>query len=631
MELRLSSRMWGLMLLTAFVLPALSILADEYPSTKAKYIPDIGTFMKIGYARSPGIGVETGELFFVSSMSGVAQLYRITEDGWPYQLTLFDDGISWYKLSYSGEKAIIGAAVGGTEDYQLFLMDTRTGRITQITDKPDIRYGSVFWKRDGSGFFFRANMENPRDHKIYYHDLLTGEDTKLLDMEGSNAIADISVDEKYMITYHAYSNVSIDLYLIELESGKYEMITSGKKDIMYDSPSMMPDNKTIYLVCNDNDDGILKRAKLDLETGKLVFLEPDSKWTADEIRFSPDRKYMSWLVNQDGYSIMKLWDMERNQPAPGPPVRGLVQTPVLTDDGRVLFQFNSPTKSPDIWLWDWRKPELCKITHSIYAGIDPNIFIEPTLIEYESFDGLKIPAFLYLPPDYHGGPVPFVIHAHGGPESQVRPYFQRHFQYLLLNGYGIIAPNVRGSVGYGKEFHTLDNYTNRLNSIRDYKAAVDYLIENNYTRKGMIGLKGTSYGGYVVLALITEYPDLFSAAVDHVGIANYVTFLQNTREYRRHIREAEYGPLTDEPFLKSISPIHKASSIKTPLLVVHGENDPRVPVGEARQIIEAVQKSGGIVDSLIFPDEGHGISKLTNRLAFYRKMVKFFNQCLKDE
>ncbi|MDD5088998.1 MAG: prolyl oligopeptidase family serine peptidase, partial [bacterium] len=257
-------------------------------------------------------------------------------------------------------------------------------------------------------------------------------------------------------------------------------------------------------------------------------------------------------------------------------------------------------------------------------------FREPKLIHYPTFDGLEIPAFLYLPPDYvEGQPVPFVIDAHGGPESQFQPDFIRNFQYLLLNGYGILAPNVRGSSGYGLEFLNLDNYKNRKNSLKDYKAGVDFLIANGYTKPGMIGVRGGSYGGYVALGMITEYPDLFAAAIDIVGIANFKTFLQNTADYRRALREAEYGPLTDPDFLDSISPIYKANLIKTPLLVVHGANDPRVPVDEARQILAAVAQNGIAVDSLIFADEGHGSGKRVNTIAEYRKHVEFFDRFLK--
>jgi len=272
---------------------------------------------------------------------------------------------------------------------------------------------------------------------------------------------------------------------------------------------------------------------------------------------------------------------------------------------------------------------LRKITFSTLAGIDPSLFVEPKLVRYTSFDGLSIPAFLYLPPNWDGNPIPFVIEAHGGPESQFRPSFIRHFHYLLLNGYGILAPNIRGSSGYGREYVRMDDYKKRKDSIRDIGAAARWLIENGYAREGKIAIKGQSYGGYVTLASLVEFPDLFGAGVDHVGIANFVTFLRNTAEYRRALREAEYGPLSDEDFLREISPINNVDRIKAPLLIVHGENDPRVPIGEARQMAEELMKRGREVELLIFPDEGHGIAKLENRLIFYRKMVEFLDKHIK--
>jgi dipeptidyl aminopeptidase/acylaminoacyl peptidase len=596
-----------------------------------KYIPDIETFMKIGYATSPGISDETGEMFFISAMSGVDQLYRLTDDGWPYQLTVFDDGLDWYSLSYHGRLAIAGAAPGGSEDHQLFLVDTRSGRTKQLTFTPRIRYGTLFWRRDGNSFYFAANLDSPRDFEIFRYDFATKGTTKILDMDGSNWISDISLDEKYLVIFHERSNVSNDLILLELQTGEYRVVTPESENIRYSDPKLMPDNRTVYLLCNDNEEGILKRARLDVQTKQLEFIDPDSRWNIDGLVFSDSRRYMGWLVNEDGYSNLRMWDMQKNRSIPGPPVTGNIFYPVLTNDGRALFRFFTATRAPDIWLWDWKAPELTKVTHSIYAGVDPDLFVEPELIKYRSFDDLEIPAFLFLPPDYDGEPIPFIIHIHGGPEEQFRPVFQRHFNYLLLNGYGILAPNIRGSDGYGRRYLYLDNYTKRMNAIKDIKAGADFLITNGYTEKGLLGIKGRSYGGFAVLASITEYPDLFGAAMETAGIANFVTFLQNTRDYRRWLRETEYGPLTDQDFLKSISPIHKVDRIKTPLLVVHGENDPRVPISEARQMIEAIHSSGGIVDSLIFPDEGHQVRKLANRLIFYSKMVEFFDRHLKKD
>lgn len=609
------------------------LLAAGLPAETLQYNiprqrPDIGTFMKIGYAAGPSVS-STGEIFFLSTMSNVNQLYKINEEGWPYQLTVFDDGIDAYAVSPDGSHAIVSSSPGGNEDYQLFLVDIKTGEVAQITFESKVRFGSVFWKGDNTGIYYRANLDNSRDFMLYFHDLVTNERTRILDKEGANGIMDISADGRYLVFYNARTNVAIDLFLLNLETGQYRQVSPEGEEYGYDYAVIMPDNRTIYNITNKNKDGINKVAALDAETGKIEFLEPDSKWTAEELKFSPNRRYAAWVVNEEGYSNIKIRDMEKKTPLPSPPLNGIIKSPSVDNDGRVFFQFNSPTRQPECWMWDLKTPELRRLTFSTSAGIDNSLFSDPILIKYKSFDGLEIPAFLYLPPNYDGRPVPFIIDVHGGPESQNQPTFSRHFTYLMQNGYGIFAPNVRGSSGYGLEYLNLDNYKNRLNSIKDLKAGVDYLIEKGYTQKGMIGIKGASYGGYAVLACITEYPDLFAAAIDHMGIANFVTFLENTRDYRRSLREAEYGPLEDEEFLKSISPIHKASKIKTPLLVVHGENDPRVPVGEARQIIQAIHDNGGVVDSLIFPDEGHGIARLPNRLEFYRKMVEFFDTHLK--
>ncbi len=432
-----------------------------------------------------------------------------------------------------------------------------------------------------------------------------------------------------MIIAHFLSNSNFDLYLLNIETNKSELITPHQGEVLFDGATILPDNKTVYIISNGNPEGISKLARLDLPSKKIEFLDPASRWTIDAVSFSDNRQYMASLVNEDGYSRMDFRDLQKNVSLPAPPLTGIISDLAVDDNGRLLFAFTSSAKTGDIWIWDWRKTELRKLTYSISAGIDPDLFIEPKLIKYKSFDGLEIPAFLYLPSNYDGKPVPFIVHAHGGPESQFRPYFQRNFQYLLLNGYGILAPNIRGSSGYGKEYLDMDNYKNRLNSIKDIKAGCDYLIKNGYSKIGMMGIKGASYGGYVVLASITEYPDLFSAAVDEVGIANFVTFLKGTADYRRYLRASEYGPLEDSTFLTSISPIHKANLIKTPLLVVHGENDPRVPIGEARQIIKAIQDKGGVVDSLIFPDEGHGVSKQPNTIKMYTRMMEFFDKYLK--
>ncbi len=611
--------------------PAKALLEEE------TYIPDIGTFLMIGGAGPMGYSWGGEDVYFGSQMSGAYQVYRLTSEGWPYQLSTFEDGIDFFTLSYGGEAAIVGASVGGSEQSQLYLMDTRTGRVKQLTDFEQVQIRTVSWARDDRSIYYRSNQENGRDFFIYRMDMTTGETEKVFGdvdgVRGYNIPADLSQDGRHMIVANLTSNSNDDLYLLDLETGEYQKLTEDDDEIFYGSPTLMPDGETIWLTCNGSEDGIARIARMRVGSPQVEYIEDgwiDPRWEVEGLGFSRDYKTMFAIVNENGYMRLRIRDVASGRSIPGPPLDGMIETAYADRQGRIVFGFNGPTRAPDVWRWDPATEKLEQLTFATYAGIDRELFREPELIYYESFDGLEIPAFLYLPEGYRRGtPIPFVVHAHGGPEGQFQPIFQRNIQYLLLNGYGLLAPNVRGSSGYGRHYQNLDNYEKRKDSLKDYKAAIDWLIDRGYTERGMIGLRGGSYGGYVALGMITEYPDLLSAAVDNVGIANFRTFLENTSAYRRALRESEYGPLSDPEFLRSISPIHKVDVIQTPLLVVHGVNDPRVPIGEARQIIRAIEARGGEVDSLIFLDEGHGTGKRDNTIEEYRKQIEFFDRYLK--
>lgn len=599
--------------------------------------PDIGAFMQIGGNYLYGISGDGSRVFFESRASGAYQAYRITREGWPYQLTAFEDGIDFFSVSHSGDMAVVGASVGGSEQSQLYLIDTEIGRMIQLTDYEDTRFGGVVWTWDDKSIFYFSNEENHQDMFVYQMDMATGEAEKVFGdttgVRGWNEIQSVSQDNNMLVICSWTSNTADDIYLLDLSTGDYQKLNSDDGNVEYESITLMPDNQTLWLRCNDNEDGISRLATMTVGSPDVQFVDDgwiDPQWELADVNVSGNYKYMTVLINEDGYQRLKMREIETKRELPGPPLDGFIGDGVMDEYGNVYMTFNGPTRAPDVWKWSPQSRKLTQLTFATYAGIDRTTLRDPELIHYESFDGLQIPAFLYLPPDYEAGQaIPFLVHAHGGPESQYKAEFQRNIQYFLLNGFGILAPNPRGSSGYGRNYRDLDNYKNRKNSLLDYKAGVDWLVEQGYTKPEMLGIKGGSYGGYVVLGMITEYPKLFAAATDIVGIANFETFLKNTKPYRRHYRETEYGPLSDPEFLKSVSPIHKANLIETPLLVIHGENDPRVPVGEARQIIAAINRRGGQVDSLIFPDEGHGATKTVNVIAEYRKQAEFFSKYLK--
>jgi dipeptidyl aminopeptidase/acylaminoacyl peptidase len=249
-------------------------------------------------------------------------------------------------------------------------------------------------------------------------------------------------------------------------------------------------------------------------------------------------------------------------------------------------------------------------------------------VRYPTFDGRSIPALYYAAGE--GGPC--VVFVHGGPEGQFRPTFQPLVQHLVSAGMAVLAPNVRGSSGYGKQYLHLDDVRLRMDSVADLAHGVAWLRDTGRADPTRIAVYGGSYGGFMVLAALTTYPELWAAGVDLVGIANFVTFLENTGPWRRHLREAEYGSLEhDGDFLRSISPIHKVDQIRAPLLVIHGANDPRVPISEAEQMVERLRALGRTVEFLRLDDEGHQISKLKNKLAVYPRVSEFLRLHLRVE
>lgn len=301
------------------------------------------------------------------------------------------------------------------------------------------------------------------------------------------------------------------------------------------------------------------------------------------------------------------------------------------DGSHLFFDLQTPNQPSNIWMMNVGSRSLLQLTHSDQAGIDSRTFVQPDLIEFETHDGRMLPAFVYRPktPAPADG-YPCILYVHGGPASQQRPDFDVRFQYFLSQGYALMVPNVRGSTGYGRAYMLLDEVELRPDSVADMKYAVRWLHAQPDMANDRIAVYGRSYGGFMVLAAVTEYPELFAAAIDVVGIADWITFLERTSPWRRSHREREYGSLErNRDFLRSISPLHKADRIQAPLLVLAGDNDPRVPLYESQQIAEKLEKAGGTVEFIHYADEGHKFSKLENQIDSFTQMGLFLDRYLK--
>jgi dipeptidyl aminopeptidase/acylaminoacyl peptidase len=297
----------------------------------------------------------------------------------------------------------------------------------------------------------------------------------------------------------------------------------------------------------------------------------------------------------------------------------------FSKDGQRLAMVLSGAATPqDIWVLDTRTNQFTQLTRSTHAGVDLTKMVRPELVRYKAHDGLELSGWLYRP---HGakGPGPIVLSFHGGPEGQERPGFNSTYQALLARGIGVLAPNVRGSSGFGKKFVNLDNGALRENAIRDIKASVDYVVKAGAADPRRIGIMGGSYGGYMVMAGLIEYPELFAAGANLYGIVNFETFFKNTQPWMAAISKIEYGnPETEAEMLRKLSPIHRIDRVKSPTIVLHGANDTNVPLIEAEQVVESLKRHNVPVEYVLFPDEGHGWRKTPNRIRSAVAIVRFF-------
>jgi dipeptidyl aminopeptidase/acylaminoacyl peptidase len=435
---------------------------------------------------------------------------------------------------------------------------------------------------------------------------------------------------------HNPSNFNQDLYVLDVATGKARCLTAHEGEAQYHSPHWAADGKSVWCASTAGGRDKAGLARIDFGSGKLNYVEtPEHE--VDGVLPSPGGRWLAWRANAGGKSELHLRDLKggKKYAAPGLPLGVVSGLEFARDDGRLAFVFDGPRYNFDVWLWDIAggpAAKLRQLTHAGRAGLPFHEFVEPELIEYKTFDGRMIPAWYYAPAvkPTDGRLPPVIVNPHGGPESQTRAAFNPIYQYFLRRGYAVLAPNVRGSSGYGTAYLNLDNTTKRMDSVKDLAHAAYWLRDKKKGDPTRLAVYGGSYGGFMVLAAVTHYPDLWAAGIDVVGIANFVTFLEKTGPYRRAHREAEYGNLREHrAFFEKISPIHHVDKIKCPMLVIHGANDPRVPVGEAEQIVAALRKRMVPVEYLRYEDEGHGLAKLKNRLDAYPKMAAFLDKYLK--
>jgi dipeptidyl aminopeptidase/acylaminoacyl peptidase len=592
---------------------------------------DIERYLNVRSAYGATVGPEGESVGFLLDTTGVPQLWTTSGPGrWPQQRTFYEERITFASYSPERDEIAFGMDEGGNERVQLFVLDPTTGEIAPLTDMPEAKHRWGGWSSDGERFAFASNRRDQAVFDIYVQERTgRGTDATMIDEgDGWLAVAGWSPDDDQVLVHEARASFDHELHVLDVETGDRRQLTDHPEGTRYGSPEWGPAGEGIYLV-TDEDADTLRLARLDVETGAIETVEDGGEWNVDGVSLDEDSGRLVYSRNVDGYTELTAaelagpTDLDR-YPSPELPGGTAGGVSFFPNGDRYALTVSGRAMNTNVYVVDVETGEATRWTDAPTAGIPRERFREPELIHYESFDGRTIPAFFSLPADAEDGSTPVVVDIHGGPESQRRPSFSAVTQHLLDHGYAVFEPNVRGSSGYGREYTHLDDVENRMDSVADIEAAVEWLHDHDAVDPDRIACKGGSYGGFMVLAAMTEYPERWAAGVDSVGIANFVTFLENTGEWRRELREAEYGSLEDDrEFLAEISPINNIESIEAPLYVLHGANDPRVPVGEAEQIVTEARDQGVPVRKLIFEDEGHGITKLDNRIEAYTDIVDF--------
>ncbi len=520
--------------------------------------------------------------------------------------------------------------VGGNENYQIYLLDRATGGVRLLTDGTH-RHEGLRWSPDGRWLAYTGNARNGQDSDLYVVDPDSGAERRVAELSGQWYVLDWSPDSKQVLILNFISVSESSLHAIDVASGTRRALTPTEGEpAAYSSARWSTDGASIYLV-TDRGSQFARLVRLDLDTNLSTTLSGQIDWEVEDFDLSSDGSLIAFLTNEDGGSRLHLLEAGSGRELPPPELPlGVASSPRFRPGSHeVAFSLSWARSTTDVYSYDPAAGRLHRWTESEVGGLDPSRFAVPELVRFPTFDHLPgagarevgpqrtIPAFVYRPdPRRFPGPRPVLINIHGGPEGQSRPRFLGPTNYYLDElGFALVLPNVRGSTGYGRDFHQLDNGRNREDSVKDIGSLLDWIATQGDLDATRVVVMGGSYGGYMVLASMVAYADRLAAGFDSVGISNFVTFLTETQDYRRDLRRVEYGDEREpamREFLNRISPLTRVAEIKKPLLVSQGANDPRVPLNESTQLVDALAARGVPVWYLVAADEGHGFRKKGN-------------------
>jgi len=621
----------------AEIVPNENLVVEGIPKIPASLAETVERYTNFRGASLDSWDPVRREMLISTRFADTAQIHLVRMPGGARtQLTFYPDSVSGAQYSpVSGNSFLFSKDIGGNEFFQVYRFDNASGEVTLLTDGKSRNVAPV-WSYDGQRLTYGSTRRNGNDVDLYVVEPANSKSDRMLtQLQGGGwEPLDWSPDNYKILAREEISANESYLWIVDASSGEKTLITpKGGVKIAYDGGQFSKDGKGIY-VTTDKDSDFQRLAYVDLASKQHNYLSSHISWDVDEFDLSFDGSTIAFVTNEDGFGVLHLLDTKSGKEKPVPDLpKGILSGVRWHKNNRDLgFNITSARSTSDVYSLDVRTGKVDRWTYSETGGLNTANYSEPQLIRWKSWDSREISGFLYRPPAKFTGKRPVIINIHGGPEGQFRPGFLgRNNYYLNELGIAMIFPNVRGSTGYGKTFLTLDNGLLREGSYKDINSLLDWIQTQPDLDASRVLVTGGSYGGFMTLAVATNYNDRICCSVDVVGPSNLVTFLEHTSGYRQELRRVEYGDERDpkmREFLERIAPFNKAKNITKPLFVIAGKNDPRVPASESEQMVSIVRQNGTPVWWLEAKDEGHGFRKKKNQDYQFYATVMFVKEYL---
>lgn len=608
---------------------------NKSPSNAPRQVKQytIQQFMKTVRIGGAEFSPDEKEILFFNNSSGIFNAYSVpVAGGSPKQLT-HSTKESTYSVDYLPDgRFLYRYDRGGNENEHLYVLEQGKERDLSPGDK--LKASFMGWNKDKSAFYYMANGRDPRFFDIFKMDAKTFKSTLLYQDTSGYQAGPISRDEQWIAFSKPNTTADSDIYLYHLPSKEMKHLTPHQGEISFAPADFDVDSQYLYYLTDEG--GEFKYlARYELSSGKKETVEK-ANWDMMYAYFSRHGKYRVLAINDDAHTKITITETRTGKVVPLPALPNGDITGVSISDSEKLmaFYFNGDRSPANLYVYDFATGKAHKLTDSLNPEISPADLVDSQVVRFKSFDGMTIPNILYQPHTASAQTkAPALVWVHGGPGGQTRTGYSPLIQYLVNHGYVVLGINNRGSSGYGKTFFTADDRKHGREPLWDCVEGKKYLQSLDYVDESKIGIIGGSYGGYMVLAALAFKPEEFKVGVDIFGVANWIRTLESIPPYWESSRKALYkeigDPREDREMLREVSPLFHADKITKPLMVLQGANDPRVIKPESDDIVNAIQKKGGIVEYVVFDNEGHGFTKKENEIKGDQAILKFLDKYLK--